>query len=159
MKWTICNAGDVWNTRLTMPPIHLHLCICDGWKYRNTRLTMLPIRLLCCSQRGRAPFQGEHSWNTLIQCNQDGDGLFDDEDHHHHEEVFKVQTLCKRRGRWPDHSRYWSIKWYGGRGRFDLLTKAWRPPLQCRQWSVHCLGDTNTWGIRYGQGHYLTVNH
>ena len=30
------------------------------------------------------------------------------------------------------------------------LTEAWRPPLQCRQWSVHCLGDTNTCGIRYG---------
>ena len=29
--------------------------------------------------------------------------------------------------------------------------KAWRPPLQCRQWSFHCLGDTNTCGIRYGQ--------
>ena len=36
--------------------------------------------------------------------NGDGDGLVDDEDHHHHEEVFKVQTLCKRRGRWPDRS-------------------------------------------------------
>ena len=34
--------------------------------------------------------------------NGDGDGLVDDEDHHHHEEVFKVQTLCGRRGRWPD---------------------------------------------------------
>ena len=32
----------------------------------------------------------------------------------------------------------------------QVLTKAWRPPLQCRQWSVHCLGDTNTCGIRYG---------
>ena len=31
----------------------------------------------------------------------------------------------------------------------QVLTKAWRPPLQCRQWSVHCLGDTNTCGIRY----------
>ena len=36
--------------------------------------------------------------------NGDGDGLVDDEDHHHHEEVFKVQTLCKRRGRLPDRS-------------------------------------------------------
>ena len=36
--------------------------------------------------------------------NGDGDGLVDDEDHHHHEEVFKVQTLCKRRGRCPDRS-------------------------------------------------------
>ena len=36
--------------------------------------------------------------------NGDGDGLVDDEDHHHHEEVFKVQTLCRRRGRWPDRS-------------------------------------------------------
>ena len=54
------------------------------------------------------------------------------------------------------HSRYWSIKWHAGRGRFDkevkvkvilyfisksispqVLTKAWRPPLQCRQ-SVVC---------------------
>ena len=60
MQCTICNGGDVWNTRLTMPPIQLHLCICDGWKYRNTRLTMLPIRWLCCSQGGRVPFQGEH---------------------------------------------------------------------------------------------------
>ena len=34
----------------------------------------------------------------------------------------------------------------------QVLTKAWRPPLQCRQWSVHCLGDTNTCGIRYGLG-------
>ena len=34
----------------------------------------------------------------------------------------------------------------------QVLTKAWRPPLQCRQWSVHCLGDTNTCGIRYGVG-------
>ena len=32
----------------------------------------------------------------------------------------------------------------------QVLTKAWRPPLQCRQWSFHCLGDTNTCGIRYG---------
>ena len=51
------------------------------------------------------------------------------------------------------HSSYWGIKWNGGRGRFDtpqVLTKAWRPPLQCRQWSVHCLGDTNTCGNRNG---------
>ena len=59
------------------------------------------------------------------------------------------------------HSRYWSIKWYGGRcvaiyfpaginqGFNKYKKKAWRPPLQCRQWSVHCLGDTNTCGIRY----------
>ena len=39
----------------------------------------------------------------------------------------------------------------GMAGGADLvLTKAWRPPLQCRQWSFHCLGDTNTCGIRYG---------
>ena len=31
----------------------------------------------------------------------------------------------------------------------QVLTKAWRPPLQCRQWSFHCLGDTNACGIRY----------
>ena len=30
----------------------------------------------------------------------------------------------------------------------QVLTKAWRPPLQCRQWSVHCFGDSNTCGIR-----------
>ena len=27
-----------------------------------------------------------------------------------------------------------------------ILTKALRPPLQCCQWSVLCLGDTNTCG-------------
>ena len=32
------------------------------------------------------------------------------------------------------------------------LTEAWRPALQCRQWSVHCLGDTNTCGTRNGVG-------
>ena len=30
------------------------------------------------------------------------------------------------------------------------LTKAWRPPSERCQWSVHCLGDTNTCGIRFG---------
>ena len=37
------------------------------------------------------------------------------------------------------------------------LTKAWRPPLQCRQWSVHCLGDTNTCGIRYDLCRYIAA--
>ena len=36
----------------------------------------------------------------------------------------------------------------------QVITKAWRPPLQCRQWSVHCLGDTNTCGIRFDLTHY-----
>ena len=39
-----------------------------------------------------------------FMINGDCDGLVDDEDHHHHEEVFKVQTLCKRRGRRLDRS-------------------------------------------------------
>ena len=43
------------------------------------------------------------------------------------------------------HFSYWSIKWYGVMGRL-ILTKAWRLPPQCRQRSVHCLGDTNTCG-------------
>ena len=30
----------------------------------------------------------------------------------------------------------------------QVLTKAWRPPQQCRQWSIHCLGDANTCGNR-----------
>ena len=33
-------------------------------------------------------------------------------------------------------------------GAYLILTKAWRSPPQCRQWSVHCLGDTNTCGNR-----------
>ena len=37
-----------------------------------------------------------------------------------------------------------------------ILTKAWQPPLQCRQWSVHCLGDTNTCGNRNGLGNTYT---
>ena len=66
----------------------------------------------------------------------------------------KYFAAHRPQGQHPRHSRYWSIKWYGGRGR---LTKAWRPPLQCRQWSVHCLGDTNTCGIRNAPTHLLVV--
>ena len=39
------------------------------------------------------------------------------------------------------HSRYWSIKWYGGRAASTV------PPVVCS-----CLGDTNTCGIRNAQG-------
>ena len=39
----------------------------------------------------------------------------------------------------------------------QVLTKAWRPPSKRRQWSVqcttvHCIGDTNTCGNRFGLG-------
>ena len=37
--------------------------------------------------------------------------------------------------------------WQEGR-----LTKAWRPFSKCHQWSVHCLGDANTCGNRFGLG-------
>ena len=30
------------------------------------------------------------------------------------------------------------------------ITKAWRPPPQCRQWSIHCFGNANTCGNRNG---------
>ena len=43
-------------------------------------------------------------------------------------------------------------------GWADLIsTKAWRPPQQCRQWSVHCLGDTNTCSNRNGYSCYLAA--
>ena len=42
--------------------------------------------------------------------------------------------------------------------RYDLiLTKAWRPPPQCRQWSNHCLGDTNTFGNRTTAAELITI--
>ena len=31
----------------------------------------------------------------------------------------------------------------------QVLTKAWPPPSMRCQWSVHCLGDTNTCGNRF----------
>ena len=37
-----------------------------------------------------------------------------------------------------------------------ILTKVWRPPPQCRQWSIHCLGNTNTCGNRIGLGNTYT---
>ena len=43
-------------------------------------------------------------------------------------------------------------------GADSILTKAWRPPLQCRQWSVLCLGDTNTCGIRNVLLHFWCRN-
>ena len=43
------------------------------------------------------------------------------------------------------YSSYWTIKWY--------VTKAWWPPSKCCQFSVHCLGDTNTLGC-FGCGGY-----
>ena len=64
-----------------------------------------------------------------------------------------ISLYVDKNGRYTGqcHSIYWSIKRYGGRGRFDLsnliLSKAWRPPPQCRQW----LGDKNTFGNRNGQ--------
>ena len=40
----------------------------------------------------------------------------------------------------------------GMAGGADLiLTKAWRPPSECCQWSVHYLGDINTCGNRFGE--------
>ena len=33
-----------------------------------------------------------------------------------------------------------------------ILTKAWQPPSERRQWSVHCLGNTNTCGHRFDRG-------
>ena len=43
----------------------------------------------------------------------------------------------------------------GMAGGADLiLTKAWRPPSERRHWSVHCLGDTNTYGICFASHHF-----
>ena len=44
----------------------------------------------------------------------------------------------------------------GGADLIFVLTKAWRPPTECRQRSVHCLGDTNTCGHRFGLGNSQT---
>ena len=35
-------------------------------------------------------------------------------------------------------------------GQIPVLT--WRLPPECRQWSIHCLGDTNTCGNCNGDG-------
>ena len=54
------------------------------------------------------------------------------------------------------HSSFWVSN--GKAGGADLvLTKAGRPPPQCRQCSIHCLGDTNTCGNRNGLGDTSTI--
>ena len=59
------------------------------------------------------------------------------------------------------HFNYWSIKWYGWMGSFDinqgLAAASIVPPVH--QWSVHCLGDTNTCGNRNGFGCFHQCNY
>ena len=59
---------------------------------------------------------------------------------------------------YPSAERYSSAGGPQGCISPQVLTKAWRPPSQRRQWSVHCLGDTNTCGYRNGWGSKVVWN-